>query len=276
MKTYGIIGNPLIHSKSPHIFNSYFKKFNINSEYVLIENTYENIELLMKSIKERNILGFNVTIPYKESIMKYLDYIDEAAIKIGAVNCVINENNILKGYNTDFYGFVKSLEKEEVNISKKNALVFGTGGAARAICFGLASLGIKKVVLYGRNKIGGEGLLKSLQSLELFEIRLQSYPVKINDIHHADIVINTTPLGMYPNIESSVLNDIEFMEKDKIFYDVIYNPEKTRFLNIVQKNNKIISGKHMFIEQAVKTMELLTNVEESQKFRDYIYENRLV
>lgn len=276
MKTYGIIGNPLGHSKSPTIFNSYFKSFHIDSEYTLLENTYENIELLIKSIKEKNIRGFNVTIPYKEDIMRYLDDFDEAAIKIGAVNCVVKENAILKGYNTDFYGFIKSLENEDVNILGKNALVFGTGGVARAICFGLASLGIRKVFLYGRNETRGKILLKSLQSLEQFEIQLQSYPVKVEDIRQSDIIINTTPLGMYPDIESSVLNDIKFMEENKIFYDVVYNPELTKFLKVVQKNNRIISGKHMFIEQAVKTMELFAGYEESQKFRDYIYKAWLI
>jgi shikimate dehydrogenase len=217
MRKFGLIGFPLSHSFSKKFFTEKFLNEHIpGCEYDLFP--IENIDLLTDLISHnRELEGFNVTIPYKLAVLPFLNEVDEAAGQIGAVNCIsIQRNNgkeILKGYNTDAYGFEESL-KPMLNEQHKKALIFGDGGAAKAVKYVLNKLNIPFLVVTRTptsNSILYDGVTPEL---------LQEYT----------ILINTTPLGMSPNIETCPDIPYEVLTEQHLAYDLVYNPEETTFL----------------------------------------------
>jgi shikimate dehydrogenase len=217
MRKFGLIGFPLSHSFSKKFFTEKFLNEHIpGCEYDLFP--IENIDLLTDLISHnRELEGFNVTIPYKLAVLPFLNEVDEAAGQIGAVNCIsIQRNNgkeILKGYNTDAYGFEESL-KPMLNEQHKKALIFGDGGAAKAVKYVLNKLNIPFLVVTRTptsNSILYDGVTPEL---------LQEYTV----------LINTTPLGMSPNIETCPDIPYEVLTEQHLAYDLVYNPEETTFL----------------------------------------------
>ena len=244
MKKYGLIGYPLSHSFSEKYFRKKFEKENITDcEY----NNFslKNISELPDLIKNTtNLKGLNVTIPYKEKIIPFLDKIHKTAKQIGAVNAIKLEKNTNKttliGYNTDAYGFRKSLINKLENPHKK-ALILGTGGASKSIKYVLNNLKIN-YLLVSRKKTENTILYSEL-SREIIE-------------QHT-LIINTTPLGMFPNIENFPDIPYDFITKKHLLYDLIYNPEKTVFLQKgKQKSAKIINGLQMLELQAEMSWEI--------------------
>jgi shikimate dehydrogenase len=216
---YGLIGLTLSHSFSKGYFTEKFEKLGIENEnkYQVFElaSISEFPELIAKFGKQ--IKGLNVTIPYKQDIMPFLDEIDPAAQKIGAVNTIkILETGKLKGYNTDYWGFRWSLEKwaEFNEIKPKKALVLGKGGAAKAVIVALEDLGME-VQLVSRKK-------------EIDTITYEELTKEVIDNH--TLIVNTTPLGMYPNEENSPELPYQFLGQNHLFYDLVYNPKETQFL----------------------------------------------
>lgn len=251
-KIYGIIGNPVSESKGYIIHNDLFKKYKLNSVYLNFQ--VDDLGDFMKNFS--NLLsGFSVTMPHKEKILHYLNGIDKTAKKIGAVNTVVNNNGKLKGYNTDIIGAIKSIESK-TKIENKNVVILGAGGAARAIALGI--LGKKgKLTILNRTVEKAEKLAKEFNcnfgSLQDFD--------KIK----TDILINTTSVGMHPNINETPIN-AKFIKNTTVF-DAIYNPEKTKLLQEAEKNNCIIiSGKEMFINQAAEQFKLWTGKEADINF----------
>ena len=244
MKKYGLIGYPLSHSFSEKYFSKKFEKEKIT------DCEYNNFSLhkisdfpdLIKNTA--NLKGLNVTIPYKEKIIPFLDKIDKTAKQIGAVNAIKLEKKsnktILIGYNTDVYGFRKSLINKFENRHKK-ALILGTGGASKAVKYVLNNLEIK--YLFVSRKKTENTILYSELSREIIE-------------QHT-LIINTTPLGMFPNTEKFPDIPYNFISKKHLFYDLIYNPEKTIFLQKgKQKSAKIINGLQMLELQAEMSWEI--------------------
>ena len=243
-KKYGLIGYPLEHSFSPDYFNTKFKNERIDADY----KTYplNNIKEFAALISKLNFSGLNVTIPYKEAILPYLDEVDIVAKTIGAVNTIAFKNGKTIGYNTDCYGFEKSLLSSiEKSKNIHGALVLGTGGASRAVQYILKKLDIQ-YSLISRSK---KGILR-YQDIDkaLFS--------SIN------LIINTTPLGMSPSIKNKPEIPYEWLNEKYFLYDLIYNPEKTIFLSEGLKMGcKIKNGHDMLILQAEKAWHIWNQTE---------------
>ena len=220
MKVFGLIGYPLGHSFSKDYFT---KKF---SREKITDSIYKNFEMasldsFTETIKEeKNLIGLNVTIPYKENIIRYLDKVDNVAKEIGSVNVIKVIDNKLIGFNSDYLGFKISLEKWLPNINF-NALVLGSGGSSNAICYALKKLNINYKIVSTSNP--------SYFSYE--DIRNEEIYSKYK------LIINTTPLGMSPNIDSFPNIQYKFLNSNSYLYDLVYNPKQTKFLS---KGKKII------------------------------------
>ncbi|NBI06674.1 shikimate dehydrogenase [Senegalia massiliensis] len=242
-----LIGNPISKSLSPYIHNTNFKYNDINAVYLSFK--VENLEQAILGIKSLSIKGFNVTLPYKQEIIKYLDNIDQIAEKIGAINTVKNINGKLIGFNTDGLGFMKSLKDRHIQLKNKNILIIGAGGASRAISFTIANESIKSLTIVNRNKKRALSLIKDIKSkyknLDLSFLEKQD----IKDNY--DIIINTTSVGMYPNEKEKPLDTSLFSDKT-IIYDIIYKPKETLFLKQAKEEGKTtINGLDMLVNQAI-------------------------
>jgi shikimate dehydrogenase len=240
MKTYGLIGYPLEHSFSAKYFAGKFEQENIQDcEYRLfpIENIQE-----FEHLKKQNITGLNVTIPYKEQIIPFLDELDEHAKSIGAVNVIQFKNGKTKGFNSDYYGFKNSLLKFLPKIFNSKALILGTGGASKAINQTLIDLAIPFKVV-SRNA-GFDYTYEELK--EKPEILQEFY-----------LIINTTPLGTYPKVEEMPDLPYQALNDNHYLYDLVYNPSETAFMKAgANLGTKTMNGLEMLIGQAEKSWEI--------------------
>lgn len=238
-KLFGLLGKSLKHSFSPDFFNSYFHEHQIDAEYQLFE--IEKIEQV-KDVFDLNPSGLNVTVPYKEEVIAYLDELDETAKAIGAVNVVAFENGKKIGYNTDAFGFHQSI-KPFLTFHHERALIFGTGGSSKAVSHVFKSIGLD-VIYISRNPNGD-----------------------LNHFHYSDVnetmiaackvIVNCTPVGMYPNINESINIPFEALSEDHLVIDLIYNPPLTKFLSKAQESGAtILNGASMLREQALKSWEI--------------------
>lgn len=242
-KLYGLIGTPLSHSFSRKYFSEKFKRENIfNCSYELFE--LESIDKLTYIVKKNESLqGLNVTIPYKESVLQHLDEIDPIAASIGAVNTlkIDPKNQSLKGFNTDYYGFKQSL-KPFVNTSHQRALILGTGGSSKAVHYVLKELNID-CLFVSRTPKGNH---------EISYNDVNEYVIK-----HHQIIINTTPLGMFPHIDKKPSLPYQYLSESHLLYDLTYNPKETSFLKEgIHKNCICLNGYQMLILQAEKSWEI--------------------
>lgn len=249
---YGLIGYPLKHSFSKEI-HSMISDYNYN----LLEIKKDDLEnLLLKA----DFKGLNVTIPYKQEVIEYLNEIDSAAKKIGAVNTILNDNGKLIGYNTDFYGLVSLINKIGCNIKDKNVLILGTGATsntAYAVCQYLDAHSITKVARKKNN------LYPDYSQINL-----------LND--KFDIIINTTPNGMYPHNSDDLLIDLDKMNNLQAVIDVVYNPINTSLiLQAKERNIKAIGGLYMLVSQAVYASSLFLKREFDKKIAEQIYKEIL-
>lgn len=237
---YGLIGHPLKHSFSPGFFNTKFKAENIAARYELFDiKNLSDIKIIIESIP--NLKGLNITIPYKENVIKYLDEIDETAQQIGAVNCIKINNGKLLGFNTDAFGFEKTLLKYE-SFQSKNALVLGNGGSAKAVRFVLE-----------KNRIDYQIICRNPKSKNELSF-IESNAI---DWKQFSFIINTTPLGMFPEIDLFPPINYDHINQEHVLIDLIYNPETTRFLAIGKsKGSSIQNGLEMLIAQAEKSWEI--------------------
>lgn len=236
MNQFGLIGKNISYSFSAKFFTEKFKAENIqNHSYSIFDlNEISEVEKLFNS---QSLKGFNVTIPYKEQIIAFLDEIDEDAAKIGAVNCVKIQNRIKKGFNTDAVGFEKSI-LPLLNSHHKNALILGDGGAAKAIKFVLDKLNIP----FNTVTRSGNYTYSDLNP----EI-----------IQNHQVIVNCTPVGTFPYIEEAPDIPYENLTEKHLLYDLIYNPEKTKFLELGEKfGTKIKNGHEMLVVQAEKSWEI--------------------
>lgn len=240
---YGLIGKKLSHSFSKLYFTEKFQREGLkNCSYHLFE--LSEVEELPRLISDQAALkGLNVTIPYKEAIIPYLDEIDPVAKDIGAVNVISIKDGQLKGYNSDFYGFRDSLKRWITPQKPLKALVLGTGGASKAVTSVLKSMSIP-FLLVSRQQSNN---ILSYEQLKLQPDLLMTHR----------LIINTTPLGMYPNIDSAPDITYSLLTKGHYLYDLVYNPEKTRFLELGQQQGTgIKNGLEMLTLQAEKSWEI--------------------
>ncbi|RAU83918.1 shikimate dehydrogenase family protein [Pontibacter arcticus] len=233
MRKYGLIGKKLGHSFSKRYFTEKFKNESIHdAAYDLYELESIN-ELPGLLAKEPELVGLNVTIPYKEAVIPFLDELDEAAARIGAVNTIRISNGKTKGFNTDYIGFSATLSEFYTGAGK--ALVLGTGGAAKAVCVALQDLGI----LY--TSVSRQGGNNALTYEQIDQGVLQKY----------DLIINTTPLGMFPDQDTVPLLPFQSITPQHYIYDLVYNPETTLLMQKgLDKGAKVLSGLPMLYRQA--------------------------
>ncbi|QTA87738.1 shikimate dehydrogenase [Desulfonema magnum] len=243
---YGILGKPVSHSLSPLMHNIAFSHIGWNGAYLAFE--VKDLGAAITGIKALEIKGISVTIPHKIAVMEFLDELDEMAKNIGAVNTVVNHQGMLTGYNSDGLGAMAALS-EKTSIREKNVAIIGAGGAARAIGFGICSER-GNVTIVNRSADKGERLAEALGAdfCSLSDIE------KIK----CDILINTTPLGMTPNTDSTPIQK-RYLEKGMIVMDIVYNPLKTRLLKDAQEAGCVtIDGVAMFVYQGAFQFELWT------------------
>ena len=240
MKTYGLIGKSLSHSFSKKYFAEKFAHLGLtDSEYINIE--IETIEEFTEKVKELKLEGLNVTIPYKEAIIPYLDELDEVAKEIGAVNTVVFKNGKLKGYNTDAFGFHQSI-KPFFKSQHERALILGTGGASKAVEYVFKQYGVE-VMFASRNDSKNNVLNWN--------------DINENVIKHHLLIINCTPLGMYPDVDAKPEISYSTLTDKHLLVDLVYNPEETLFLKLGKENEaKGINGLTMLQQQAEKSWRL--------------------
>ena len=243
MKRYGLIGHPLKHSQSRFYFNEKFEHEGLDCRYQHFDlKSIEEIHEVMETYPD--LCGFNVTIPYKETIIPLLDEIDPTAKEIGAVNVVTIQNGRLKGYNTDVYGFSQLLERALKGKEVEHALVLGTGGASKAVRYVLKQKNIPFSTV-SRSPEKGDFTYETLTD----EILRQNH-----------LIINTTPLGMAPNFDDFPDLHYQALSTKHILIDLIYNPKETAFMELGRTwGAKVYNGWQMFEEQAKKTWELFNS-----------------
>ena len=262
-KNLGVIGYPIKHSLSPVIQNAAIKKADLDYVYIAMPIVPENLKTAVEGLKALNFVGFNVTIPHKVNIMQYLDEIDDVATLMGAVNTVCIKNGKLCGYNTDVKGFINPLIKNKIIIKDRIAVVLGAGGACRAVICGLLQQKIRKIILGVRNPAKAEILANDFRSLiksadiEVFDWQSEAFK---NYLKSADLLINTTPLGMEGNIDNKPPVDWDFVNKNAFVYDIIYVPAETKFLQEAKAHgHRILNGENMLAEQGAEALHLWTN-----------------
>jgi len=241
MRKFGLIGYPLSHSFSPKYFKEKFERESIlNTEYKAYEIEYP--EAIM-DLFESGLEGLNVTIPYKETVIPFLDDLDKSALSIMAVNTIKKEGNNLIGYNTDLYGFENSIDESFWQRSERKGIILGTGGASKAIKSILSKYKFQTLLV----STSGKGLAYNDLTQDIIEI--------------ASIIINTTPLGMAPNVNSCPAIPYEFISDKHLVYDLIYNPEKTLFLSQASAQGASIqNGLAMLKLQAERSWQIWNNV----------------
>lgn len=263
-KLLGILGYPLKHSYSPAMHNTSIEELGLNYLYVPIEVKDEDLRDLVKGIAAmKNFSGFNVTIPHKVNIMKYLDELDELAAAIGAVNTVTVREGRLKGYNTDGIGFLRSIEKEKgITVQGKKVFIIGSGGAAKGVAMTFAFEGAAEIAITNRTYEKAVELAENINR----KVKKCSYAVSGKDaeeaLSDADIVVNTTSVGMTPHIEETPL-EAEFLHRGMLVCDIVYNPLKTRLLQDAEKRGcQTLNGLGMLIYQGAEAFKLWTGYEE--------------
>jgi len=253
LKTFAVIGDPIDHSLSPIIHNAAYRELEMDCTYIAYRVAQGELATGIESLKKIKISGFNVTIPHKIEMMKYLDNLDENCKKIGAVNTVLNDDGILRGFNTDMDGFLEPLKRKEIEIKNAKILMLGAGGAARAIIAGFQKEDAKEITIVNRTKSRGDELANFSR-----ELGLDSVSKSIGDINNLDsefdIIVNASSLGL--NNEKNIIPSKLFDEQTAV-YDIVYKPIKTDLINIAkEKKSKIIFGYEMLLGQAIRSFEI--------------------
>ena len=249
MKRYLVIGNPIEHSLSPGLHNYWFKQNNIDAVYEKKQIKETDIEGIISQMRNGEIEGINVTVPFKKSVIPFLD---ELAIskKVPSVNTIYKKKDKIIGANTDIHGFKLALLQTKYNFKGRKILILGAGGVTPSIIFALEELEAAVIMLSNRTKEKAENLKKLFPQLEL---------VKWGEIKNFDMIINATSLGLKKSDKIPI--NYDQIGPGKFFYDVIYNPKKTNFLSEAEKRgHKIENGKMMFIYQAQSAFEMWTGL----------------
>lgn len=267
---YVLFGHPVEHSWSPLMHNLALEHFGMKARYYAIDLESNELSRLASFLNNEPFLGANVTIPYKQTIADYLDEVNQTAQTIGAVNTIVTSDYQLLGYNTDHIGFSAPLDEFSFALEGEAAVVFGTGGAARAIVAALTGMGVERIYLVSRNP-------NRITSYDDWpNVEIVSYHNWTSFAETSTIIVNTTPLGMHPNIDDSPVRDAEtHYLANRICYDIVYNPIETTFLKQAKKAGAetTIGGLEMLIQQASASFKLWTGRSfPTQKIRSRLHE----
>ena len=259
-KLCGVIGNPVEHSLSPAIHNAGFEKLGLNFVYLAFR--VENLQSAIQGIRALgNLRGFSVTIPHKVAVIPHLDEVEPTAQQIGSVNTIVVEGGKLKGYNTDATGAVRALRDAAVQMKGQHVVMLGSGGAARAIAFGLATdTDIAALTILGIEDPERRGLVQDLKTRT--KLRVDDAHLTKDTLREAlvtgHILLHCTPLGMHPNTQDTCV-PAEFLHPKLTVMDIVYNPRETRLLREAKEAGcRTIPGLEMFLNQAVAQFELWT------------------
>lgn len=262
-KIIGVIGHPIKHSFSPLMHNIAFELSGLNYLYLPFDVPPSYLKDALKGMVALGIKGFNVTIPLKEKVLPLLKDVSEEANIIGAVNTIVNEEGVLKGYNTDVFGVVESLLPLKDEITGSKVSVIGAGGAARSVIYALIRyFNVGEISIINRTEQIAETMKEYFSTKMMFN-EIKSYPLAPPDLievfRDSKLIINTTSMGMHPNVDDSATTIKESFMKGQIVFDVVYNPIKTKLLMLAESQGAtIITGLKMFIEQGAKAYELWT------------------
>ena len=275
-KLLGIIGSPVAHSMSPIMQNAALEDAGLNYVYVPLEVSCDSLEEAVTGLRAVNFRGWNVTIPHKSAIMPLLDEINDDAKMLGAVNTVVNDNGKLFGYNTDVTGFLAGLQEADFNATDKTVCIIGAGGAARAVLWGLLKEKAGNIVVAVRDKAKGLSLIEGFsvyKNLSACDFSDDEYR---NALKKADLVVNTTPLGMYPNVDAMPYIDFSLLKEDVLIYDVIYTPAETKLLKTAKEHNfNTQNGETMLVMQGVAAFSLFTGAKANAKLMQQIIKKYL-
>ncbi len=259
----GLIGNPVAHSYSPYLHNRILQDLGIDAVYVPLYVPNDQLPQAVGAIRALSFRGVNVTIPYKESVIPYLDEVKGDAEHCQAVNVIVNREGRLTGYNTDGQGFIAALRENRVSLGGK-AILIGAGGAARSVSYSLARSGFEEIVLldtYLDRASSLAELINRKTSCLTTGLIMNSQSFSLN-AHDAALIVNCSPVGMHPLIEQSPVENFADLPSDAVLCDLIYNPLQTRFLQMGrQRGLKTINGLPMFIHQAALTLEMILGIE---------------
>jgi len=248
-KLYGLVGFPVKHSLSPRMHNAAFSKLKINAKYKLFEVKPEELGNFLSNLKKNNIRGFNVTYPYKEEILGFLNSSSLGVKEIGAANTImVDRNGKLKGFNTDSLGF--SAHLKELKVKPEKVAVIGSGGAAKAVCFALAKMKIEELCIYDIDKFKSLSLFKKLNSV--FSETKFNVAMRIEDLEIAnkDFLINASPVGMRPT-DPCLVGPCD-LHKGLFVYDLIYSPPETKLISLAKERNLNFSnGLGMLLYQGI-------------------------
>ena len=274
-RTCGLIGNPVEHTLSPVIHNTLSMVLGENLAYVPFHVENGRLEDAIKGAFALNLLGLNVTVPYKSDVIPYLTDIDPLAENIGAVNTLVRTETGYKGYNTDMPGLYRAMCEDGVKVKGEKVLILGAGGVARAVAMLLLDKGAREAILLNRtvqkaqevadevNRIAGRKFAKAM-------------PMDAYDTLPAGkgyLAIQATSVGMYPGCDAAVIEDPAFYEKVHTGYDLIFNPPKTRFMELVEaRGGKAYNGAKMLLYQGIIAFELWTGCEIKSWLADKVYE----
>ncbi|HEY5535517.1 MAG TPA: shikimate dehydrogenase [Ignavibacteria bacterium] len=262
---YGLIGEKLSHSVSPQIHSMVFNKLKMKGYYHLFELKREDLKDAMAGFKVIKPRGINITIPYKIQVMEFLDEVSIEAKTIGAVNTLKFEGGKTIGYNTDYFGIGMLFNKYAIEVKNKKAVILGNGGVAVTMATYLLNSGVTEITVVARN------VSKLKENSKFDSCKLISYD-EIGGIKESDILVNCTPLGMYPNLNNSPI-DKKYIGKFGAAVDMIYNPKKTLFLTYAEDEGlKAVNGLYMLVGQAIAAQEIWNDIRIPKSIIDEIYE----
>ena len=263
MKKYLVIGNPIEHSLSPKLHNYWFEKNNVDANYSKRKIDKNKIQEVILEIRDKKLDGINVTVPFKNDVIPFLDTLSEESKITQSVNTIYMHDDKLIGHNTDIKGFELSLRETHFNLKDKKIFILGAGGVVPSIIYALEKAGVSKIIVSNRTKQRAEDLKKNFPNIYVVDWGIQS---------EFDMIINATSLGL--NKEDDIGLNFKDVNKEKLFYDVIYNPKETNFLKIGKKLGcQVCNGKMMFIYQAFEAFKLWHKIkpeinEDLKKFLD--------
>ena len=250
MKKYLVIGNPIEHSLSPRLHNYWMRKNNIDAIYEKKKIKEGDLKELILDIKKEKIHGINVTVPFKKTVINYLDDLTEVSKKTQSVNTIYKKADKILGHNTDVGGFEKSFTDIDYEVKNKKIFILGAGGVVSSIIAGLKNLGGSEIILSNRTKENAKKLKEVYSDLKILDWGQST---------NFDIIINATSLGLKK--EDNINLNLQNIGKNKLFYDVIYNPNITNFLQEGKKlGNKTINGRLMFVYQAQLAFKVWHNI----------------
>lgn len=260
MKTVALIGYPLGHSISPAMHNAAFRQLGLEYEYVPLEVAPDDLAKAIDGLRALHFVGFNVTVPFKEKVMPYLDDITKLAQTIGAVNCVQNQEGKLVGFNTDAPGFLESLREDAgFDPQGKSCLVLGAGGAGRAVAAGLAESHAKSILIFDVLEDKAQELADYLS--DNFDSSIQALPLASipASLPKTQLLVNSSPIGMHPKIDQSPLPEDVKLHKKLTVYDLVYNPTETKLLKQAKAAGaKAVSGLGMLVRQGALAFTVFT------------------